>query len=252
MRSQTELPREFTSAALASYLDSVERSSRPAGTNNSLLEEWAPRGAFPNSVQYRRWPDDGGQPGSHGTSSQPDLWWRSIPAAMSWLMGVVIEGFAAYGQAMHPGFLEPYMDDVVDHDDTAESSQRGHREYYQRRTETSCFYGGLEESAHEDVGPDLLSRLDPDRQITFAASDHEDPARSAPTVTTTRHSNASIKSTLARLWSTMRHERTTGLVQGRVEDLDHGIPRDMAMPPHPDRGPVDRRGLQQMSRPTDK
>jgi hypothetical protein len=108
MRSQIELPSEFTTDALASYLDLVEGSSRSGGRNDLVLEErLAPRGPFLNSGPHQHWPDEGGQHGSRHTSSKPDIWWRSIPAAMSWLMGVVIEGFAAYGQAMHPGFFEP-------------------------------------------------------------------------------------------------------------------------------------------------
>jgi hypothetical protein len=35
----------------------------------------------------------------------PDPWWHAIPAALSWVMNVLIEGFAAYGAAMEPGFF---------------------------------------------------------------------------------------------------------------------------------------------------
>jgi hypothetical protein len=45
---------------------------------------------------------------------QPDHWWRAIPAAISWIMDVLIEGFAACGEAMQPGFFQPYGPDCAD------------------------------------------------------------------------------------------------------------------------------------------
>jgi hypothetical protein len=43
-----------------------------------------------------------------------DPWWHAIPAALSWVMNVLIEGFAAYGAAMEPGFFQPYERDPAD------------------------------------------------------------------------------------------------------------------------------------------
>lgn len=51
----------------------------------------------------------------HQNGSRPGVWRRYIRAAMSWVAKTLIEGFAAYGEAMHPGCFGPYTDDFVDH-----------------------------------------------------------------------------------------------------------------------------------------
>jgi hypothetical protein len=45
---------------------------------------------------------------------QPDPWWYAIPAALSWVKNFLIEGFAAYGAAMQPGYFLPYEMDHAD------------------------------------------------------------------------------------------------------------------------------------------
>jgi hypothetical protein len=45
---------------------------------------------------------------------QPDPWWAAIPAALSWVKNFLMEGFAAYGAAMQPGYFPLYEIDHVD------------------------------------------------------------------------------------------------------------------------------------------
>jgi len=38
------------------------------------------------------------------STAEPDAWWHLNPGALAWIVGLIIEGFAAYGASMHPGF----------------------------------------------------------------------------------------------------------------------------------------------------
>jgi hypothetical protein len=37
-------------------------------------------------------------------SAERDAWWHLIRGALAWIVGLIIEGFAAYGASLHPGF----------------------------------------------------------------------------------------------------------------------------------------------------
>ncbi len=43
-------------------------------------------------------------------------WWRPLFAAMSWLWAELIDGFARYGSAMHPGFFFLLSEHVYYHE----------------------------------------------------------------------------------------------------------------------------------------
>jgi hypothetical protein len=40
-------------------------------------------------------------------SPELDPWWQSVPGALAWIVGLLIEGFAAYGASVHPAFRAP-------------------------------------------------------------------------------------------------------------------------------------------------
>ena len=84
--------------------------------------------------------------GSSRVSPEPDAWWHPIRAAMSWVMELLIEGFAAYGTAMNPGLLEAAKADEVDRREPAEAPPSCHSSQHPYQSETSYLDEWLKKS----------------------------------------------------------------------------------------------------------
>jgi hypothetical protein len=78
-------------------------------------------------------PADGGGPVGNGSppgSSEGRASRSPIGTAMSWLLACIIEGFAAYGQAMHPGCID--LGELVDRQVPERNSQSSGHEPIER------------------------------------------------------------------------------------------------------------------------
>jgi hypothetical protein len=60
-------------------------------------------------------PDSGAprQTGPIQKRLDPDVWWSAVPAALSWLLTQLIEGFACYGESLHPELSTRVADDAT-------------------------------------------------------------------------------------------------------------------------------------------
>lgn len=178
MQSKIRLPDELTLPALGAYADKELYLGPGLQPRRS-----ADRGQGTSEVR------------THQTQSEPDAWWRSIPPAMSWLMGLLIEGFAACGEAMHPGFFEHPGPDLFDNRELAEAPRCRHPLRHQSHTGTS--YSGFGGAAYETGASDPLTQVHPDRPVRSAAANSGDTTRWEPPSTTSRHWSAPVTSSLA-------------------------------------------------------
>ena len=60
---------------------------------------------------------------------EPEAWWQSVPGALTWLMNLLIESFAAYGEAMSPGYVQPVCTHAAHREESDEASQSGYSVY---------------------------------------------------------------------------------------------------------------------------
>ncbi|MFL5287833.1 MAG: hypothetical protein ACJ8AW_44410 [Rhodopila sp.] len=111
MQSKSQLPTMPTSPAPVQPNQGAESSQTPNLTGGlSFREFFAIPDVYPESLlRY----DEAISRISYADATlsenpRPDPWWNAIPAALSWIMAFLIEGFAAYGAAMQPGFFQPY------------------------------------------------------------------------------------------------------------------------------------------------
>src|SRR4051794_18297659 len=102
MRSDFQLLIEATSRSLDACSPNSKRCGEAAATvtvDRKMAKE-------PAVSRYRYPPAPVSSDGPHAlawlVSPKPDPWWQAIPSAAAWVMQLFIEGFAAYGAAMHP------------------------------------------------------------------------------------------------------------------------------------------------------
>jgi hypothetical protein len=67
--------------------------------------------------------------------TEPNAWWQSVPGALTWLMDLLIEGFAAYGAAMSPGYFQPIGTDAERRREVAEASRSNHPSHQRHQME---------------------------------------------------------------------------------------------------------------------
>lgn len=163
------------------------------------------------------------------TSAEPDEWWRTIPAAMTWVADMLLDGFARYGEAMQPDlfFGSYYAEDVVDYRELARAPQWDRPTHY--CSETSDPYAEWDRPAHR-VWPwpaDPLSRVDQDSPVMFSPVNPEGWTRSAASRTAAPRWSALFQWCVARLPAQTRHERKTTLTTRDPETLDDRILRDI-------------------------
>jgi uncharacterized protein YjiS (DUF1127 family) len=235
MQSKFELTDEMTSHVQAGYTQTARSPKSSAASHYALLEDRlvANERYLPRRLQHRR-PSDRGQAGaseirSRQVSPVPDAWWHSIPAAMSWLLGVLIEGFAACGEAMHPGFFNYHEAELFDLDERDEAPWRSHPVHRPSQTETSSAYGGLGGPAYEAEARDPIPQADLDRSVISAPRNSEDSTQWEPPLTASRHWSAPVKSQFAKFWSRTYRGRRTRLIVRALQDLDDRTLRDIGI-----------------------
>lgn len=153
----------------------------------------------------------GSRPGSEGPASrdgslqslsEPDASQRPIARAMSRLMTLLIEGFAAYGEALSPTLI--YPGELIDDEELEQTAQPRWQAQDERRSKMPW--------------PDAS----PPRKL-------EDSARSAKSQTASPGWSARITSFAARVWSRIRHERRVWLTVTSLEALDDRTLDDIGM-----------------------
>jgi uncharacterized protein YjiS (DUF1127 family) len=189
-------------------------------------------------LQPRR-PADSGQGTSeartHRTQSEPYPWWYSIPAAMSWLLNELIEGFAACGLAMYPGFFD-LGPDRLDGREPVEAPQWSEPVQHQSRAEAAYREFGGWASEPGPLGPLTQAHLAADvstfgSPIRSAAAKLVDYSGLRLPKTTSRHCHAPSASAAAAWWSKMGRKRRTRLMIRGLEDMDDRTLRDIGMSP---------------------
>jgi hypothetical protein len=70
-----------------------------------------------------------------GNYAEPDAWSQAVPGALTWLRDLLIEGFAVYGAAMSPGYLQPVGTDAEHRCEVAETSRPNHPSHQRRQME---------------------------------------------------------------------------------------------------------------------
>jgi uncharacterized protein YjiS (DUF1127 family) len=239
MQSEFRSPNELTSTVLAKYTDKAASPPKAsAATNDTWTEEQLITGELYRHPRLeRRRPDN--RRGhttdvrSHTMSSEPDAWWCSIPAAMAWLRTFLIDGFAAYGAAMHPGLFEYPEPTLSDHHEWADHHERVEAPrwrdpiHHQSDTPMSSAYGGPCGSTYEAGLSNPVPQAHRDWQTVSA--NPEDSVQWEPLPAESRHWYASFISPRASFWSRMPRERRTRLMIRGLEDLDHRTLRDIGI-----------------------
>jgi uncharacterized protein YjiS (DUF1127 family) len=202
MRSNRQLPDDLLSPMLATHADEANRPLRSSAAYDAAL---AARSTAPDAyvrsslhVQERLFADRRtDESGSVPISAERDTWWRSVLAALSWVMAEILQGFAAYGEAMYPICFD--LGEHLDRRDPA-GLQRGGQAC--RRP------AGLAEPA------DVV-------------------ARSGKGQTASPNSSAGIVSPLAELRSRLRRERERSRTMMELKALDDRTLRDIGISRHP-------------------
>ena len=135
-------------------------------------------------------------------SSQGTRWWRSIGTATSWVIAQLIEGLAAYGQAMYPSVLEPLDTDATHHGGPAERRQFGRCTLAPRQAPPAS--RGLGSFVGEARGRGAVTQL---HRHQYIAGHVVTSPNVAPAETTALRWNEWATSPLAKLGSAIRHER---------------------------------------------
>jgi uncharacterized protein YjiS (DUF1127 family) len=140
--------------------------------------------------------------GSPESKSEPDASRRPVATALSWLVARLIEGFAAYGQGMHPSFVD--LGECIDGRNLEWDSQR--------RPQTHDEY--RREMPWQDLSHPRMSR-DADRSSRAQAAS---PAWHA------RHI-----SPVSRFWARIHHERRVRQTITKLEALDDQTLKDIGI-----------------------
>ena len=150
----------------------------------------------------------------------------SVPrrGTLSWLKECIIEGLAAYGEAMYPYVVEP--NESVDRQDWAADRQRPHQD----RDDIPHSYGmpfGFEDQAR------IWRSVAPGREHQFSEIDTFAPEDSAPRK---KQRNwflawkATIASNLGRFWLRARREQNYRAMIKGLESLDDRTLKDIGIP----------------------
>jgi uncharacterized protein YjiS (DUF1127 family) len=159
-------------------------------------------------------------------ASPPPLANTDVPrrGALSWLKECIIEGLAAYGEALYPCVIEP-GESVIRHD-RAEDRQSPRRAHHQDRDDTLHSYEmrfGFE--SHDPVAPYR------ERQYsaigTFAPESPTPPKQQRNWFQACK---AAIASSFGRYWSRMRQERKYRAMIKGLEVLDDRTLQDIGIP----------------------
>jgi uncharacterized protein YjiS (DUF1127 family) len=162
---------------------------------------------------------------------------------MSWMADPLIEGFAAYGKSLHPGFFEPPAvatpdeikavdtpDEIkaVDTPDETRTPRCRDTAHDHHRIEISYLDEWLDRSGYdrapiEPAPPPRRGR--PTRVASFIRGQRTSPdARATGSVW-----RAFVLSPLARLWSIARNPRRPTLMIQELDTLDDRTLRDIGM-----------------------
>jgi uncharacterized protein YjiS (DUF1127 family) len=154
-------------------------------------------------------------------SPEPDPWWQSVPDALAWIVELLIEGFAAYGASMHPGFFElPGVDDEGRRE-LAETRWSGHSGLPPHDGETSRSDQWLDTLSYEMRESDLP----PGEYRADAAADAAVDKR--PRLYSLWR--ASIVTRFANLWLTVYPWRTATAELPELDTLDDRTLRDIGI-----------------------
>jgi hypothetical protein len=217
MQSEIKLPGELTSPMLAVHEDNATRSPEYSAFPNDTIPGGSPTDRDHHSRRRDKCDAGASETGSHPISIKPDAWWRSIPSAMSWLVRLLIEGFAACGEAMHPGFFE-HPGDRLDSQERVGSQRWGVATDHPSPFETSTRHGRRRRSAVEAETSDILRP-------------GESTCPVAPR-TASLSPGALVNSSCGRFWSKSRREGRTSLMISGLEDLDERSLRDIGICHH--------------------
>jgi hypothetical protein len=167
MHSDFQSPGEAISPLRGACADQAKRSlEASAATDHEMPVEWF----VSRCRQLHPLPPTDPDAGVHRApeaksprvSPEPDPWWQSIPDALAWIVRLLIEGFAAYGASMHPGFFGPLGVDDVGRREVAETPWSGHSDLPQRHGETSHSDQWLDTLPYEVRRSDLPPQGYPD------------------------------------------------------------------------------------------
>jgi Domain of unknown function (DUF1127) len=159
--------------------------------DSSLAAQWNASGSRPASEQ----PASGNR--SPQSPSAPDTSRRPIATAMSWLVTCLIESFAAYGEAMSPGFFE--AGELIDRQEHSQPRRQPQDEPWSEAS--------------------WLNATHP--------SSPKESERSARGRTASAGWRDGITSPVARFWSRMRRERGIRLTIRQLKALDDRTWKDI-------------------------
>jgi uncharacterized protein YjiS (DUF1127 family) len=234
MQSEFRSLDEPASTVLAKYTDKAARSPKASvATNDAWTEEPLITGELRRHPRLERcWPANGTgrttDVRSYTMSSEPDAWWCSIPAAMSWLRTFLIDGFAACGAAMHPGLLEYSEPTLSDHHERVEAPRSRDPIHHQSETLMSSTYGGLW-STYEAGLSNTVPQAHWDWPTASASPNPQDSVQWEPSPIESRHWYASFTSPLVSFWSRLCRERRARLMIRGLQDLDDRTLRDIGI-----------------------
>jgi uncharacterized protein YjiS (DUF1127 family) len=166
------------------------------------------------------------RPRINGYASPPPLANADVPrrGGLSRLKKFIIEGLAAYGEALYPCVIEP-GESVVRHD-RAEDRQRRRRAHHQDRDDILHLYEmrfGFED--HDSIAP--YRELQFSEISTFAP---EDPTPPKQPRNRFQACKTTIASNVGRFWSRMRQERKYHAMIKGLESLDDRTLKDIGVP----------------------
>ncbi len=235
MRSRIQLPEELKLPCLRADTDkaiSLPKSSAAIGRaaveqpliTADLYRQLQPlQGRFSLQAACPR------EAGSNATSPPPDPRRNAVRAAMSWVRELLIEGFAACGAAMSPGWFQPHGADLVDRGGPDEAARWRHPADQANQRET-CPDEWLARSGYHAWSDEILSQRHRDRAIPAAAVDLEAGGESEAPQPPASRWTALIPSPLARVLSKRRTARPLRLTSRVLEALDDRILEDIGIP----------------------
>lgn len=187
MRIVDEASRDMASFALGTGAGAVAHTSIYSG------------------AAYGRGPADAESESKCGTPEskyEPDASRRPIATAWSWLVARLIEGFAAYGQGMHPSFVD--LGECIDGRKLEWDSQRRPQTQDEHRSE--------------------MPWLNLSHPRTSRDADRSSRAPAASPGSHARHT-----SPVSRFWARIRHERRVRQTITKREALDDQTLKDIGI-----------------------
>ena len=166
---------------------------------------------------------------SHQPSAERDRGWRAIFAAASWVIDLLIEGFAGCGASMQPGFFQPPGMDHVHPFGPGQGSRQTHAIDQPYRGNRWCADAWLGRGDCHAWPNQIVPRIHQDRAVASASVEAATVAKPKPRQTIVSRWITLITSPLVRVLNKYRPGPGTTLTSMELDALDDRTLRDIGL-----------------------